>query len=87
MGQPLCLGVDGWKVSLEGLKEDTQSRSQQRERAELLFAPVSINDANKLRKQYITIQEHTWDRQWFVVHRAVHQNFDYSWSTWFGDLF
>lgn len=61
MGQPLCLGVDGRKVSLEGQKEDTQSRSQQRKRAELLLTPVSINDANKLRKQYIPIQEHTWE--------------------------
>lgn len=61
MGQPLCLGVDGWKVSLEGQKEDTQSRSQWRKRAELLFAPVSINDVNKLRKQSIAIQEHTWE--------------------------
>ena len=23
MGQPFCLGVDGWKVSLEEQKEDT----------------------------------------------------------------
>lgn len=59
MGQPLCLGVDGWKVSLEGQKEDTQSRSQERKRAELLLAPVSINDVTKLRKQSIAIQKHT----------------------------
>ena len=83
MGQPLCLGVDGWKVSLEGQKEDNQSRSQQRKRAELLFAPVSIKDVTKLRKQSIAIQEHTWGRQGFVVHRAVQQNFDCTWSTWF----
>lgn len=29
------------------------------------------------------IKKHTWGRQWFVMCKAMHQNFDYNWFTQF----